>query len=131
MRSGNALTIGRTDEDDLAAVAAHAVDLDLRRVVGHYHDDARAKQLARACHGLGVVAARVRDHADLLLLVGQLRDGVEGAADLERPGRLEVLRLDETDVAEAQQRRPYGVAADAPGSSAHVVDGRERWDLSG
>jgi len=88
------------------------------------HDDDRAdaQQPRRKRHGLGVVAARMGHDAAPLLLVGQLRQRVVRAADLERAGRLEALRLDESDVAETEQWRAHGDAANAPCGLSYVLD---------
>ena len=73
---------------------------------GHDHDGADPQQPRRAGDRLGVVAARMGDDAAGPLLGAELGQRVVGAADLERAGRLEALRLDERTVAERQQRRP-------------------------
>ena len=64
---------------------------------GRRHDDDRRRaELARGeRHRLAVIAGRERDHPAPPLLVGQLRDHVVGAANLERAAGLQVLALQE------------------------------------
>ena len=50
------LVRARSGEDDLGAVTAHALDLDLRRGLGHHDHRRGAEQPRRARHRLGVVA---------------------------------------------------------------------------
>jgi len=88
---------------DLRAVSPNTVDLDLWRVVWHYHDTSSAGDICRERNCLRVIAARVRHDSDLFLILGQLGNGVGRAADLELARWLQVLWLDEAHVAEAQQ----------------------------
>ena len=55
----------------------------------------RPDELRRERDTLGVVPGRGRDDRDARPRVGEPRDVVVGAADLERAGALQVLRLDE------------------------------------
>ena len=110
-------------EHDLGAVAAHALDLDLRRGLGHHDHGLGAEQPRRARHRLGVVARRVGHHSPGPLLVGQGADGVVGAAHLEGADRLEALRLEPGAVVPAQER---GVERPLPGS-ARPPAGSRRW----
>ena len=79
---------------------------------------------------LGVVAGAGRDDAAGLLLVGEPRHPRVGAADLERPGALEVLALEVDVAADPVGQGPAvlqgGGADDAPEQvlrSADVVQG--------
>ncbi len=106
-----ALVAGDPDDDDLRAIGGHPVALDGRRVGRHDDDGRGAEQSRRAGHALGVVARRVGDDAARELGVGQRRDGVVGAADLEGADRLERLRLQVSPRArgpERDERRPDG-----------------------
>ena len=82
-------------EDHLAAIAARGFDLDCRRIFRHHDHSPDAKQPRRQGNRLRMVAGRERDHAAGLLFRGELRDGVVGATELERPHALEVLAFEE------------------------------------
>src|SRR5947209_20589712 len=80
-----------------------------------------------------VIAGRVRHDAARALGGGERQELVQGAADLERAGALEVLALEE-DAAPARiverRRRDDGRAVDAAGDplggGAYVVDRQQR-----
>ena len=93
----------RADELDVRAVVARRVDLRHRRVLRH--EDRRVGPLlaGRVRDGLAVVPGARRDDAGGPLLVGQHRDLVDRATDLERACPLEVLRLQQ-DLPAAQPR---------------------------
>ncbi len=75
------------------AIAAHRRDLDLRG--GARHDDQRLDPAFAGAqrHALRVIARRSGDHAPRAFLVGQVRNLVVGAANLEREHRLQVFTL--------------------------------------
>jgi len=118
----HALLVVGAYENDLAAIASHAVNLDLWRVLGHDHDGAHPEHARGTRNGLSVVAARMCHDADLLLLVGELRERVVRAADLERAGGLEALRFDEALVAETQERGAHNGFRHARRRGPNVVD---------
>jgi hypothetical protein len=61
-----------------------------------HHDHGWNAQMASGQRdGLAMIAGRVRNHAALQLLIGELRNHVVGAADLEGAHGLEVLALQE------------------------------------
>jgi hypothetical protein len=76
------------------AEGAGSVDLD--RGGGVLDDDHRgdSEGAGGVGDGLGMVAARVGDHAARPVGVGEPADRVVGAAKLERADRLEALRLE-------------------------------------
>src|SRR3569832_2714889 len=80
-----------------------------------------------------MVAGRGRDDAALLLLVGELRQPVPGAALLERGGVVQVLELDPDlgpgqlrQLARAAARRAVDVPLDALGGGFDVGEGQGR-----
>src|SRR5256885_13446869 len=82
-------------EDDLGAEVLHR--LDLHRVGdGRRADDRADPELPGGeGHGLSVVAGGSGDHASTALVFAEAADQVHTAADLEGPGRVVVLVLDE------------------------------------
>ena len=82
-------------EDDLGAVAARGLELRPRRVARHDDHRRGPEQARHQRHRLRVVARGVGDHAARQRLRRQPRDGVVGAAELERPHALQVLALEE------------------------------------
>jgi hypothetical protein len=114
---------------DLGAVPLGGGHLRDRRGVRHEHRRPRAEQLCRERHALGVVAGARGDHAPRPLGLGQPGDAHVGAADLERPGALQVLALEQHGAADllgqpaqALQRRLGGDAAQQLPRSAQVVE---------
>ena len=111
--------------DDLGAVALGGRALGRGRVARH--EDRRPRAVLARGEGqrLGVVARGDRAHA-----VGTQRGhGVEGAAELEGAGALEVLGLQgdrgadpRVERARAQQGRAVRDAVEARGGRVHVVD---------
>ena len=85
---------------------AHRLDLDLRRGLRHDDERADAEVAGRERHALRVVAGAGRDDAARPLGVGQVRDPVVGAAQLEAEDRLQVLALEQDLVAEPA-RQPW------------------------
>ena len=81
------------DELDLRPVVPGGVDLRHRRVLRHEDGGRDAGLARRPGDRLAVIARAGRDDAGGALLVGQRRDRVDGAADLERARALEVLGL--------------------------------------
>ena len=71
-----------------------AVSLAMDAPTGMYTVGVDAEQRRRQRDALGVVAGRRRDHPRARLLLGQPGDAHVGAADLERPGALQVLALE-------------------------------------
>ena len=86
---------GKATEGDVTAVALDRGDLDLGGVLWDHDVRRNPAQLGSQGGGLGVVAAGVGDHTVLRLLVRHGEDGVQGAPDLEAPGLLEHLHLEE------------------------------------
>ncbi len=103
-----------TVKHDLAAEAAHGIDLDRRR--GHRHHDHRAAaQPVRAQRdALRMVAGRRTDHAAPQLRGAQLRHLVVGTAQLETEHRLRVFALEQHAVSQTlrQRGREFEVAFD-------------------
>ncbi len=87
-------------EHDLGAVTPGVLDLDVRGVGRHDDDGLDAEELGRAGDALGMVAGGERHNAALALGLAHRREPVEGAAELERTGALQALRLDEEAIAE-------------------------------
>ena len=85
----------------LAAEVEHRLDLDVRRGLRHHDHGRNAAAARRQRHALGMVAGRGADHAAAGDGLGEVRDLVVGAAQLEREDRLQVLALEQDPVAEA------------------------------
>ena len=91
-------------EHDLGAQVADRVDLDLRRRLRH-HDHRTQSELARRVgDALRMIAGARGDDAARALLVGQVRDAVVGAAQLEAEHRLLIFPLEENGVAEPSRQ---------------------------
>lgn len=117
--------------DHLCAARAHPFGLHRRRVVRHHDARADAEQPRRLRDALGVIAGRERDDAPGLLRIGQPRERIECAAELERAGALQDLRLDQHASAErrverriVQQRRAHRPTVEAARGLPHVVEYR-------
>ena len=100
---------GRLHRHELGAVVLDRIGLDLRRGPRHHHDRAHAEPGRGVGHRVTVVAAGVSNDSVLpgRLLAG--RDGGIGAAQLERPGGLQRLGLDQKrrlEPGHREQRRP-------------------------
>jgi hypothetical protein len=80
--------------DQLGAERAHRGELDRVRVLRHADRARDAEERARVGDRLAVVARRGRDQAAPPLLLAELRDEVDAAANLEGADRLVVLVLD-------------------------------------
>ena len=116
----------------LGAQAAHRLDLDLRRGLRHHDHGADAELARREGDALRVVAGADGDHAARALGLGQVRDAVVGAAQLEAEDRLQVLALEQDRAAQparqarrrVERRLPADVV-DAAGQDQpqHAVDG--------
>ena len=100
-RLGRRVVIHARHEHDLRAVAAGGLDLQQGRALGHADHGLDAESRRGQRHALRMVAGGAGDHALRGLLGGELADLVEGAADLERTGLLQVLRLDIKVLAQA------------------------------
>jgi hypothetical protein len=97
-----------------------------RGALGHDDDGVHAEGAGRVGDGLGVVAAGVGDHPSPALFRREGGDLVVGAAQLERAGRLQVLRLEKEGAvllaARARdQRRPEGHPADPALREPNIV----------
>src|SRR5439155_14756231 len=79
---------------DRAAVVARRLDFRHRRVVRHEDRGGNALLARGPGDGLAVVPGARGDDARRAFLLGQASDLVDGAADLEGAGPLEVLRLE-------------------------------------
>jgi hypothetical protein len=88
-------------EHHLGAPGPHRLDLDLGGDARHDDHCLDAHQLGRHGQPLGMVAGRGGDHPLGLLLLGELRHLVVGAANLERVDGLQILALDQDLVIEA------------------------------
>ena len=91
--------------------------------------DDRAAEARRQRHRLRVVAGRECDHAGAALGGVELRQRVEGPAELEGAHALQVLALEEelragglVGRAGGQHRRAVRVALQARGGGTHVVE---------
>src|SRR4030095_4576539 len=123
----------RSVEDARGAVPPGCLDLECRRVRRHTDDGGCSDHPRRERHALRVIAGRVRDDAARALRRRQRQELVQGAADLERAGALQVLALEE-DAAIARVveggGRDGGRAVDAAGEplggGPHVVDRQPR-----
>ena len=93
LRGGRRLVEAAAREDDLGAVALRRLELGGRRVLGHEDGGVHAGLARGPGDGLPVVAGARGDDAGGALGVRQAGDPVEGAADLEGAGALEVLGL--------------------------------------
>ena len=89
------VVVDALDEADLGAEAFCRLDLGDGRDVGQTDQRLDAVVSRRERDALRVVARRAGDDSALFLLVGELRDLVVSASDLERTGDLEVLGLEE------------------------------------
>ena len=125
------------EADDLRAVALGRGALGGGRVVRHEDRRPRAAELGGERQRLGVVARRGgADAAQRRLGLGERRDGVVGAAELERAGALQALGLQRDPRAEAlveraraHDRRAVRDAVQPGGRPPDVVDpggGRHR-----
>ena len=122
---------GRGD-DDLRAQRADGGHLDRGGVVRDHHDRGHAEQRGRVRHGQAVVAAGVGDHAALPRGRGQRVHRRVGAAQLERAGRLQRLRLDQQSrvgAGERHQRGADGHARQGRRGGPDLVDRHERLHL--
>ena len=122
---------GRVVEDDAGAERRRRLALDRRRVGRHHDRRADAEQLPDAGHGLGVVARRVGDDAARPHVLGQRRDRVQRAAELEGTDALQVLALEEDGAAGArverrgvEDGRAVGVRLEPPGRLRHLFHRR-------
>ena len=113
----------------LGAVTARGGQLGGRRVVRHHDGGRHAQQASRQRHRLRVVAGRERHHAGTALGGVELRQRVEGPAELEGAHALQVLALEEelragglVGRAGGQHRRAVRVALQARGGGTHVVE---------
>jgi hypothetical protein len=93
LRGGEGVLEALAAHDQLGAVGAAGLDLRHRRVLRHVDAGGNPRLPRGPGNGLAVVAGACRDHADGALVVVEQRDPVDGAADLEGAGPLEVLRL--------------------------------------
>ena len=117
-------------EDDVCAVALGRLDLCVRGVLGHEDGCAHPGFPCGPSDRLAVVARARGDDARSALGVGELRDPVVGAADLERACALEVLGLEPHRAArEAPERLrgdDGGLARDTLEPSPRLLDLSER-----
>ena len=86
--------------------------------------DVDAEQLRGERDALGVVAGAGRDDAARPLLVGEPGHPGVGAADLERPGALEVLALEQHRTADPVRQRPAVLQRGAAGPRPRAAPGR-------
>ena len=81
----HALGARRTDKHDFSSQRGRAVHLDLGRVARHHNHRLHSHRARRVGDSLGMIAAGVRDHAALSLLLGKRSDLVVGAPSLNEP----------------------------------------------
>ena len=113
---------------DLGAIAARCRHLGTRRIVRH-HDGGRDAQLPRRQGDrLRMVAGREGDHAGAPLRLAELRQRIEGAAELEGTGTLEVLALEEQlgtqqpiGRGRPKHRRVVGMILEPCSGSKHIL----------
>ena len=94
----------------------------------HEHNTAHAGDLRGVGQTLAVVSCRKRNDSTLALLRREPEDRIEGAARLERPGPLEILRLqaemgigDRAEGRRFQDRRAMDVGSNALCCGTNVV----------
>jgi len=114
----------------LGAVALDRRELGFHRARGHDHVGGNAAGVCGQGERRPVVAGRVRDHAARGSVRIQRPHRVAGAAELERPGALQVFALEEelgarqrVERARAQQRRDVGMRGNARSGILHVGEG--------
>jgi hypothetical protein len=90
-------------QHDFRAHLADRVDLDLRRRLRHHDEGAQAQVARREGHALRVVARAGRNDAPRALRLGEVRDVVVGAAQLEAENRLQVFPFQEHLVLQARR----------------------------
>jgi hypothetical protein len=119
-------------DDELRAEPLHRRELDRVRALGDAHDRAHTEDSCRERDRLAMVARRRGDDAAPALVLAQLRDEVDAAADLEGADRQVVLVLDEDFGADelAQravrvERRRLQVRRDPAPRVHDVGEGRE------
>ena len=111
----------RAGDDHLGAVAAHALDFDRRRRLGHDDNCGNAESLRHQRDRLTMVAGRVRNDARCARLGRQLRNHVAGAAHLECAHRLQVFAL-ERQRTDLEERRSQRHSADPHRGRPDVVE---------
>ena len=121
----SALLARRTHGHDLRAVGRDPGPLDGGGVVGHHDDGRRAEEARRPGDALGMVAAGVGD--DPALAGGRVERGDRdvGAPELERPDRLERLRLEQPAAVrrtERHERRTERDPLEGPSGGPDPVD---------
>ena len=110
------------ENNDFRAMGPGVLQLDPRRVAGHYDDRVDAQHFGRQSHALAVISRRKSNHPAPALRGRELRQAVIGAAKLERPGQVQAFRLDQDFPAgglvkggRRQKRRPDSLALNTPG----------------
>ena len=107
---------------DLGSPARRARDFHRSGVLRHHDRRRHAEERGGRSDTLGMVAAGIRHDAALDHVERRRREGVEGAAELERAGALEALGL---DVDLALERQPQERCADGD----PVEPARRRFDV--
>ncbi len=87
-------------EHDFAAERPHRLDLDVGRGERHHDDRGNAALVRGERHALRMIAGRGADDAALACALGEMRDPVVRAAQLERKDCLQILALQQHRVAE-------------------------------
>ena len=104
---------GRRDHD-LRTQLADGGHLDRGGVIRHHHDRGHPEQRGGVGHGLAVIAAGVGDHARSPGGRGQRTHRRVGAAQLERPRRLQRFGLDQQGPGSARGTAPAGCGPPRP-----------------
>ena len=113
------LVVAVAGQHHLSAHRPHRIHLDPRRRLRHDDDRAQTELLRRERHALRVIAGAGGDDAARPLLVGEMRDLVVGAAQLEAEDRLQILALQQHLVVETLGQPGRLVERRLP---RHVVD---------
>ena len=91
-------------QNDFGVHRLHGIDLDLRSRARHDDDGLEPQLLSRQRDALRMIAGAGRNHAAIALGLGEFRDLVVGAAQLEAEDRLLVFALQPDVVVDASRQ---------------------------